>query len=283
MRQLTDETGTVTDSYTYDAFGKLIASTGTTSNFYLYSGERFDFDLGLYHLRARYYETDRGRFTTMDPHPGKIDEPISLHKYLYANADPVNFLDPSGLATLSEYVNTVKQIALRVIRFVRRIGRAIACIFINVASLLASLTGVFARFALAAIRVIAKRMRLEHCICKFKFPIGPYSGGAAGAPLDWTKPGEIFVRVASIPEKLKISATGGFLADTFAFPLATYLGIGWDPAALKNLGDLPDPNLPTVMHQAEAPECTPIKRGIVPGGEYGGIGGIAEVLFPFGF
>ena len=39
--------GTVTDNYQYDAFGRLIASTGTTPNSFLYSGEQFDGNLGL--------------------------------------------------------------------------------------------------------------------------------------------------------------------------------------------------------------------------------------------
>ena len=282
VRQLTNESGIVTDTYTYDAFGKVIAGTGTTPNVYLYNGERFDADLGLYHLRARSYEPDRGRFTTMDPHPGQINEPVSLHKYLYANADPINFRDPTGMATLTEYAQKIKLIALRVIQAVKRLGRAIACIFINVASLLASLTGIFARFLLAAIRVVARRMGLEHCMCKFKLPIGPFSGGAKNAPLDWTGKGEMFARVSATIPGLKISSTGGFLAGTFAFPLQTYLGIGWNPALLKDLGDLPGP-LPKFLQITEAPECIPIRRGIVPGNEFGGRGGIPEVLFPFGF
>lgn len=103
VRQLTDEAGIVTDTYTYDAFGKLISSTGTTPNPYRYAGERFDEALGLYHLRARYYNADRGRFFSMDPHPGATHDPVSLHKYLYANADPINFTDPSGLTSFNEY------------------------------------------------------------------------------------------------------------------------------------------------------------------------------------
>jgi RHS repeat-associated protein len=83
--------------FTYDAFGKLIAQAGSTPNAYLYRGERFDADLGLYHLRARSYDPNRGRFTTVDPFPGFTDDPASLHRYLYANSDPVNFIDPSGL------------------------------------------------------------------------------------------------------------------------------------------------------------------------------------------
>jgi hypothetical protein len=147
--------------------------------------------------------------------------------------------------------------------------------------LLASLTGVFARFLLAAIRVVARRMGLEHCMCKFKLPIGPHSGPARKAPLDWTGPGETFVRVAPTIPRLNISSTGGFLAGSHAFPAATFWGIGWNPALLKDLGDLPD--LPRFFHQATAPDCTPIRRGIVPGGELGGRDGIPDVLFPFGF
>ena len=47
-------TGTVTDTYDYDAFGNLINPTGTTPNNYLFAGEQFDPDLGLYYNRARY-------------------------------------------------------------------------------------------------------------------------------------------------------------------------------------------------------------------------------------
>lgn len=36
----------------------------------LYSGERFDSSLNLYHLRARYYNMLTGRFMTMDPMQG---------------------------------------------------------------------------------------------------------------------------------------------------------------------------------------------------------------------
>jgi len=53
-RFLTAANGFVTDTYDYDAFGNLIARTGSTPNLYLFTGEQFDPDLGLYFLRARY-------------------------------------------------------------------------------------------------------------------------------------------------------------------------------------------------------------------------------------
>jgi hypothetical protein len=42
------------------------------------------------------------RFIQMDPTTQNNNDPISLHKYLYANADPVNVWDPSGHEGLAE-------------------------------------------------------------------------------------------------------------------------------------------------------------------------------------
>ena len=162
VRHLTDASGAVTDTYTYDAFGKVIAQTGVTPNVYLFVGERYDADLGLYHLRARHYNADRGRFTSLDPYHGDIDEPKSLHKYLYANADPVNLIDPTGLSPSSEY-GILTRIAIAIRPALRALGRAIACIFLRVASFIASVSGYE---AWAAVLAIASQLFLRHCPCK---------------------------------------------------------------------------------------------------------------------
>lgn len=101
-RLLVDETGAVTDTYTYDAFGNLTDKTGTTENSYLYCGEQFEGTTGLYYLRARYMNPQTGTFISMDSYQGSIYDPVSLHKYLYANANPVMFTDPSGYFSLAE-------------------------------------------------------------------------------------------------------------------------------------------------------------------------------------
>jgi RHS repeat-associated protein len=98
VRYLTDDSGVVTDTYTYDAFGTVIARTGDTPNEYLYAGERFDAGAGFYYLRARYMNPATGRFQTMDSYEGRSADPSSLHKYLYAAAEPVANIDPSGEA-----------------------------------------------------------------------------------------------------------------------------------------------------------------------------------------
>jgi RHS repeat-associated protein len=96
VRLLANTAGSVTDTYQFDAFGAQIASTGTTPNPYLYSGERFDQNIGLYHLRARYYNVLTGRFETMDPYKGTILDPGSLHKYVFVRNNAVNATDPTG-------------------------------------------------------------------------------------------------------------------------------------------------------------------------------------------
>lgn len=96
-RALTNNQGTVTDSYSYDAFGNLLSSAGTTVNSFLYTGEQRDDAAGLYYLRARYYNPALGRFLTSDRHEGRLEEPSSLHKYTYVQNNPVNMTDPLGL------------------------------------------------------------------------------------------------------------------------------------------------------------------------------------------
>ncbi|HMG75196.1 MAG TPA: PKD domain-containing protein [Pyrinomonadaceae bacterium] len=96
VRLLTNASGAITDTYDYDAFGNLINRTGSTPNDYLYNGEQFDANIGFYYLRARYLNPAAGRFLSMDSFEGDLADPISLHKYLYANADPVDKTDPSG-------------------------------------------------------------------------------------------------------------------------------------------------------------------------------------------
>jgi RHS repeat-associated protein len=99
VRLLTDSTGTVTDTYDYDAWGNTVNATGSTPNVYLYRGEQFDSELELYYLRARWFNAPTGRLLTKDPADGVKTDPATLHKYLYASADPTNRIDPTGWQT----------------------------------------------------------------------------------------------------------------------------------------------------------------------------------------
>ncbi|HID99841.1 MAG TPA: RHS repeat-associated core domain-containing protein, partial [Thiotrichaceae bacterium] len=65
-----------------------------------FTGEQHEPQTGLIYLRARYYDPTIGRFITQDTWQGLRGKPITLHKYLYANANPVVFTDPTGQMSL---------------------------------------------------------------------------------------------------------------------------------------------------------------------------------------
>ncbi|SEF63993.1 RHS repeat-associated core domain-containing protein [Eubacterium ruminantium] len=83
-------------SYRYSAYGEILDITGVMSDGYYYTGEYYDSETGLYYLRARYMNPATATFTSMDSYTGNIYDPASLHRYLYCNANPVKYADPSG-------------------------------------------------------------------------------------------------------------------------------------------------------------------------------------------
>jgi RHS repeat-associated protein len=100
IRMLSNAAGDISDTWHYDAFGNELGRTGTTVNDYRFVGEPVDANTGFYYLRARWMNPEVGRFASLDTFPGFARDPASLHKYLYANGDPVNRLDPSGNMSL---------------------------------------------------------------------------------------------------------------------------------------------------------------------------------------
>ncbi|MCS0601441.1 DUF6531 domain-containing protein [Streptomyces sp. LP11] len=94
---LADIDGNKVDSYTYSPRGVriLAQSTEPVAQPYRFAGNYQD-PTGLYHLQARYYDANIGRFTQPDP-SGQEQNP-----YLYAEGDPVNRIDPNGLLSLGD-------------------------------------------------------------------------------------------------------------------------------------------------------------------------------------
>jgi RHS repeat-associated protein len=97
---VTDATDTLKASYTYDPWGKLLNPMdplGTKDKF-KFTGEALDPQTGLYYLHARYLDPQVGGFISKDPFPGLATAPRSTNRYAYALNNPVNLVDPSGLA-----------------------------------------------------------------------------------------------------------------------------------------------------------------------------------------
>ncbi|MCM8813406.1 MAG: hypothetical protein NC924_05645 [Candidatus Omnitrophica bacterium] len=89
---LTDDSGAVVESYTYDAFGKPEQASGI-GNPLRFTAQRYDAESGKYYYRYRYYDPGIGRFLT--PDPLKYHDGFNLYTYCYNN--PVNWVDPYGL------------------------------------------------------------------------------------------------------------------------------------------------------------------------------------------
>jgi len=88
---LTDSNGVVTESASYDSFGRTISSNLTTR--YQYTGREYDEYTGLMFYRARFYDPQIGRFISEDP----IEFGGGINWYGYVNNKPVKHNDPRGL------------------------------------------------------------------------------------------------------------------------------------------------------------------------------------------
>lgn len=144
MTALTDSNSSVANTYTYDAYGNILSSSGSVTNPYRFSTKEYSSTSGLIYFGARYYDPRVGRWITpdivtwgpddlriftnrwtlsdiiryklflidlgfLDPAvPNDIRKylilelgatnPERFHRYAYCLNDPVNLVDPWGLA-----------------------------------------------------------------------------------------------------------------------------------------------------------------------------------------
>jgi RHS repeat-associated protein len=88
-RALTDTSGNVVESISYDSFG----NGASTLSRYGYTGREWDADANLYYYRNRWYDPQEGRFISEDP----IGLEGGINSYAYVGNNPINLIDPSGL------------------------------------------------------------------------------------------------------------------------------------------------------------------------------------------
>src|SRR5215210_3163529 len=157
VRALADLSGSVTDRYTYDAFGVQISQQGTNLSPYRYAGQQLDSLTGLYSMRARYYSPATGRFQSRDIAVAPLADPTEMNRYAYARNNPATFTDPTGLQAIPipmpipvpipqprplprpsvgamEYAILITLIAMAIKPAVEALGEAIRCKFIYVAT-----------------------------------------------------------------------------------------------------------------------------------------------------
>ena len=92
-------TGTEAAAYTYDAWGKLLTSTGDLAevNPIRYRGYYYDTETGLYYLQSRYYDPEVGRFINSDAYATtNITNLLASNAFLYCYNCPTCYADDSG-------------------------------------------------------------------------------------------------------------------------------------------------------------------------------------------
>ena len=95
-----DASGNTVASYTYNAWGKLLSSSGAMAsiNPIRYRGYYFDGDTGLYYVSSRYYAPEIARFINADDIDllGANSDFASLSLFVYCGNNPVSRVDASG-------------------------------------------------------------------------------------------------------------------------------------------------------------------------------------------
>lgn len=109
---ITNNSGQVIQRYGYDVWGNLRLNNGSFAfsgaglvNTLTFTGREFDEESGLYHYRARAYDSAIGRFIQKDPQQGPQLQPLAQNLYAYVLSNPANLIDPTGEAPLIEYLS----------------------------------------------------------------------------------------------------------------------------------------------------------------------------------
>ena len=103
MVAILNSTGQIVVGYTYDAWGRLLTTTGTLKdtlglhNPLRYRGYVYDRETGLYYVQSRYYNPTIGRWINADSQLSTGDL-TGLNLFAYCGNNPVNRTDPTGEA-----------------------------------------------------------------------------------------------------------------------------------------------------------------------------------------
>jgi RHS repeat-associated protein len=102
ITELTNQSGTIVQRYTYSSFGKLESqSDANFSQPFTFTSREFDAESGFHYYRRRYYDSTTGRFISEDPNGFAA----GINFYSYAAGNPVGRVDPYGLDWLTDLSN----------------------------------------------------------------------------------------------------------------------------------------------------------------------------------
>jgi RHS repeat-associated protein len=106
VTMLTNASGVIVQTITYDAYGRPSFGQNIVANRYLFAGRRYDPETGLYYFRARFYDPARGRFLQRDPIGIWTDKTNLGNGYTYVGNNPLTWTDPLGLMSRKSCLTT---------------------------------------------------------------------------------------------------------------------------------------------------------------------------------
>ena len=109
---LFDTSGNTAGTYTYDPYGGTTVTSGSAavSNPFRFKGGYQD-TTSFYKFGTRFYNPSTASWNQADANQGTIQSPSSVNKFVYAGADPVNSVDPSGRCVLGLFGSNCDYVA----------------------------------------------------------------------------------------------------------------------------------------------------------------------------
>ncbi|HEX7244030.1 MAG TPA: DUF6531 domain-containing protein [Solirubrobacterales bacterium] len=108
IRLLSDSAGTVVGNYDYDLWGNIAKHEGSATSELQYDGQLSDLETGFQYLRTRYFNSATGQFISSDPRFR-----FTRSRYGYANNNPVDWGDPTGLGAEPAWIPIAEKVGSR--------------------------------------------------------------------------------------------------------------------------------------------------------------------------
>jgi len=211
--------GSVLASYAYSPFGEVLRGGAPELPFFAYNGEEYNPATGLQYLRARYLDVADARFGVADTLFGDLASPATLNHYLYAQSNPLTWIDPSGHFSL---FNTIKNVASAVVNTVKTVASTVVNTVKSAASWVSNT--IFKPVAQAATNAYNTTTRLVQNTYSAGKAFFNAAGQAIGGGLSWLG-NQVTAAQAKVLEF--VCGSADFLKNTWEKAIDTLKGVDW--------------------------------------------------------
>lgn len=103
VRVIMDDNANAIAAYEYDIYGNVTVVAQPETDFfpYLFTSQEYDYELGIYNYKARFYFSRIGRFGVIDNY-NQFFSP-----YIYAGNSPLVYIDPSGNFSIGNFFSAI--------------------------------------------------------------------------------------------------------------------------------------------------------------------------------